>query len=180
MEIHHILVPVDFSTCSLQVAGGAGELARQTGARVTLLHVAELPEGLSASAIVQHEGQSMSARAWAEHGALERMRPFAEIARAHGATDPQLVVHAGPVAPTIQREAEALQADLILMGTHGRTGVARAVLGSVAEEVARHAQVPVMLVRRQPRPECGQTSCAWCHERSGTREEEELAGEDAG
>ncbi len=180
MRIQHILVPIDFSTCSLQVASGAGELAAQTGARVTLLHVAELPEGLAAQTPVQHEGREMSARAWAEHGALERMAPYGTAARAGGATTLELSVQAGPVAETIRREAESRGADLILMGTHGRTGVARAMLGSVAEEVTRHADVPVMLVRRHPRPECKATSCAWCHERTATVEEEDLRAESSG
>lgn len=179
MQIRHILVPVDFSTCSLQVAGGAGELARQTGARLTLLHVAEIPEGLSAGAKVRHEGREYTATEWAEHGATPRMERYVSAARGHG-VEPAVVVHSGPVAPTIAREAEQLGADLILMGTHGRKGLARAVLGSVAEEVARHANVPVMLVRRSPRPECNQTSCDWCHERAASREELELEDERAG
>lgn len=59
----------------------------------------------------------------------------------------ELHVVAGSAGPAIVEAARTLDADLIVMATHGRSGVARAILGSVADHVARHAACPVLLVR---------------------------------
>jgi len=176
MLIQKILVPVDFSSCSLQVAGSAAELARQTGAALTLLHVAELPEGLSPLAPVQRDGAEVQAGDLADQGAKTALRPYVLAVRAQG-VEPAVVVAHGPVAPLIARQASLEGADLIVMGTHGRAGLSRALLGSVAEEVAHSSTVPVLLVQRRPRPECHHASCAWCAQGSISPEEQVLRAE---
>lgn len=63
------------------------------------------------------------------------------------------------------------------MGSHGRQGVARALLGSVAEQTLRTPHVPVMRVRRQPRPESDHERCDWCQLGIRSDAERALAGE---
>lgn len=66
--------------------------------------------------------------------------------RASGATAETLVVDADSIHETILEVARERGADVIVMGTHGRTGLARAVIGSVADRVLRHSTIPVVLV----------------------------------
>ena len=73
------------------------------------------------------------------------------VARRAGVRVSSRLVEGAPVAEQIVRAARALRADLIVLGTHGRTGVARAVLGSVASRVVATASCPVLTVRSQAR-----------------------------
>jgi universal stress protein A len=163
MDIRTILVPVDFSTCSFSVAGQAGELAAKLGARVVILHVTELPPGLSADARVDVAGEQRVAAAYLSADARARLDRFTHAVRALG-VDAESLVEIGPIVPTVVAVADRMSVDLVVMGTHGRTGLARLMLGSVAEGVLHRVHAPVMLVRREPRPECGRQSCAWCAE----------------
>lgn len=81
--------------------------------------------------------------------AQARLDAAAGVAREAGIDAEAAIIehHTNRIGDVIVREAERWQADLIAMGTHGRRGVARALLGSVAEHVLRHAPVPVLLVR---------------------------------
>lgn len=161
MKITKMVVPIDFSTCSMLLVREAAELAVSVGATMTLLHVAELPAGLAAGARIHPDGPEVTAEEYVAQDAANRVQSFLELARSLGA-DAKVAVRVGAVVPQILAEAEG--ADLVVMGTHGRSGLARAVLGSVAEQVVRAGRVPVMLVRRQVRPECAHASCNWCHE----------------
>lgn len=146
-----ILVPVDGSPTSDRGLDEAIQLARLTGASVKLLHVIDLmtismaPETGAAltSQMVQlltEEGQQLLARAEA------RMKS------AGVGVETQLVESsAGRVCDQVVEEARRWPADLIVIGTHGRRGVGRLMLGSDAEQIARLSPVPVLLVRaRQP------------------------------
>lgn len=179
MNIQTILVPVDFSTCSMLVTRQAAGLAAKLGARVVVLHVATLPESLDAGAHVAPEGVDRTAGDYLVTDSLERLKPFVETAQELGAPA-EASVRLGPVVPTILAAADADRADLILLGTHGRTGLARVVLGSVAEGVAHKAHVPVMLVRRESRPECARESCEWCPHDDRSPAEKRLAAESTG
>ncbi len=161
MNIRTILVPVDFSACSMLVTQQGAGLATRLGANLIVLHVADLPTGLPPDTLVCPEGTEATAADYLIADCRSRLAPFVEAARALGATA-DLDVRVGPVVPTILSAAASTQSDLILLGTHGRTGLARLVLGSVAEGVAHQAHVPVMLVRRESRPECARQSCEWC------------------
>lgn len=176
MDIRRILVPVDFSTCSRLVVGRAASLAAKLGAHVVLVHVAEIPEGVGADTLVRPDGVAVAAGAFAVGGARSGMEGFVAEARHHG-VEPQVVVRTGPVVDTLLAVAEEERADLVVIGTHGRTGLARMVLGSVAEQVARRAHAPVMLVRREVRPECGRVSCDWCNHQDRSPEESALEAE---
>jgi nucleotide-binding universal stress UspA family protein len=144
----HILVPVDGSAASNKAIWTANEIAVRLNAELDFLHVVpdipmmSDPSGLS-PAVYNYEE-------WARALQLEGERVIANAKAA--ATAPKVraasVLASGQrIAQVITEAARTRQADLIVMGTHGRGGFDRLLLGSVAEGVAHHASVPVMLVR---------------------------------
>lgn len=145
MAYKRILVPVDGSPVALKGMKEAIKIAREGRGRVLLLHVVEeysafiSPEA-GASIVAVLDAMRVSGR-----------RTLARIARraAKSGVKSQSVLaenFGGRVADTIVAHAKRLRADLIVMGTHGRRGVKRALLGSDAELVVRHSTVPVLLV----------------------------------
>lgn len=138
----HLLVPVDYAGCAWQVVGHAARLAAAFGARVTLLYVVDPPSGVHLSDAVASDssvGAVLDAEAQDELSALTRAFPpevKVELRVLHGAP-----------APHILAEATRGGADLIVMGTHGRTGFSRLLVGSVAEQIMRAASVPVVIIR---------------------------------
>jgi universal stress protein A len=136
--ITRILVPTDFSRPSERALDYAHDLAQRFGASLHLLHVVNRPllgEGLAAEAYRSEKFESDMVR-----GTESRLRKLAPDA---AATD----VVFGYTAKAIVDWASRVDADLIVMGSHGRTGMAHLMLGSVAEAVVRTAQCPVLTVR---------------------------------
>ena len=145
MSYKRILVPIDGSATAKAGLKEALKLAKTAGARLRLLHVVDesplltLPEaGYSIDTIIDElkaSGQSVLAAA-------------AKTAAAQGAKcDSGLVESMGlRVADQITAEAKRWRADLIVIGTHGRRGVQRMLMGSDAELVVRNTTVPVLLV----------------------------------
>lgn len=134
----HILVPTDGSVGSAHVALQAIDLAEQYGATVHVLHVVDedlrgLVEGLSGEDELQSRGRE----------AIQRVERMAE---AHGVAV-ETSIEEGDPAATIVAYAERVDADLIVAGTHGRSGVERRLIGSVAERLVRTAECPVLTVR---------------------------------
>jgi nucleotide-binding universal stress UspA family protein len=148
MELRNILVPVDFSESAKEAAAHASFLAGQTGANVHLLHVVELGTTL-ADEIPEDVYETERERAY------ERLT--ATLWRNGDARTGELTVRPASremhTVDVILEQAEATSADVIVMGTHGRRGLRRMVLGSVAEEVSRRALCPVMLIR-EPEESC--------------------------
>lgn len=138
----HILVPVDGSEASTAALREALKLAKEQDAKVRLTHVYEpirhvVTEGfVDLTPAIRRQGEQILAEA------LTR-------AREAGVDATTTLVAAGNrrVPAAIVEEATAAGADLIAMGTHGRRGVERLLLGSVAEGVARRATVSVLLIR---------------------------------
>lgn len=145
-----ILCATDFSSCAEQAIDQAVRLARALGAELVLLHVAvEAPlfrEGLAGSEEVRRVFAAQ--RDWARATLEER----AAACRGAGVPTVALVVPGVP-AQEILSAAETEAADLIVLGTHGRGGFARWLLGSVADRVVRSARCPVLTVRELPREE---------------------------
>lgn len=143
-----ILVPTDFSTASDAAFAYAREIAARFGASVHLLHVLEEPVvtgTLGSEVFVPNANLHDQLRADAERQLDERL-PTPLKARLKATTD----VVMGPTAGTIVSVAEECGADLIVLGSHGRTGVAHLLLGSVAETVVRKAPCPVLTVPVRP------------------------------
>lgn len=140
-----ILHPTDFSSASRAAFARALTEARTGRAQLLVLHVLSpvVPlagEGYVAPAVYQQ--MSDAARAWAQKQ-LARLVAKAKAGRVRA----RGIVREGVVADQIVRVARAQRADLIVIGTHGRTGVARFFLGSVAARVAATAPCPVLTVR---------------------------------
>jgi nucleotide-binding universal stress UspA family protein len=140
LEVQRILCPVDCSPISTRALDHAVALASFYGARLTVLHVRAAVPGFNASSVPL---ATTYAPADEESGA--EMDRFLGPARAAGVAAEALLRFGDPV-PEILREAEALGPDLLVMGTHGRGGFERWVLGSVTEKVLRKAVCPVLTV----------------------------------
>ncbi|ROZ75419.1 universal stress protein [Ramlibacter sp. WS9] len=147
-----ILVAVDGSETSKRGLGEAVRLAKLTGGRLLLVHAID---DVSFAAAMGAYGMDLSGAVAGDWLADLREGGRAILreaeATAGAASVPAETVlgegFAGPVWEQLCKEAENWKADLIVLGTHGRRGVGRALLGSTAEMVARHATVPVLLVR---------------------------------
>jgi nucleotide-binding universal stress UspA family protein len=136
--IHNILHPTDFSPVSQAAFHVACSLALAQQARLVLLHV------LEPSATVYLGGVLIPGPG--EEVALARKKLEDLAAQAPGILT-TLVLTAGDTARDILRTAGEQHCDLIVMGTHGRSGLLRVLLGSVAEEVLRHSPYPVLTVK---------------------------------
>jgi len=139
-----ILVPTDHSRHSAEAISYAADLARRYEAAITLVYVFEpvtyaLPEGH----VMQSPPQLQEMQAAFE----QRLVAASADARAAGAPQVDAKVLTGPVATELTDFAEQGHFDLIVMGTHGRTGLRHLVLGSVAEKVVRTAPCAVLTVR---------------------------------
>lgn len=144
-----ILVAVDGSEPSNRAVATAMKLAREGRARLRIVHVADtLPPasvGVAGEMYVDVE-RYRDAVLSAGRDVLKRVGARARATRARTETALLETLTHDPSA-AIVAEAKRWRADLIALGTHGRTGLARLFLGSVAEGVARHAPVAVLLVR---------------------------------
>ena len=135
-----ILVPLDRSDLAETIVPLVADLARGAGATVRLLHVAPVPENLLSAEgrIIAFSDQEME-RLQAE--GLDHLKGVA----ARRGLPAECVVRFGDDADEILREAEACGANLIAVTTAGKSGLQRVAMGSVAEQVFRRAQVPVLL-----------------------------------
>jgi nucleotide-binding universal stress UspA family protein len=140
LSIHTILHPTDLSDCSRYAFRLAAMLAREQGARLVVLHVKPTLGPMVACREVLAE--------WEPDGSQEKLL---KILHRLQVADPKVQVEHrlmdGEGVPEILQQAEEIGADLIVMGTHGRTGLSRLLMGSVASEVLRKAQCPVVTVK---------------------------------
>ncbi|GAA4356287.1 universal stress protein [Variovorax defluvii] len=142
-----ILVPIDGSATSMRGLDEAVRLARLTGGAIRLIHVVdELKYVTGFESFAAYSGDIVPLMAQAGKEVLAQGRE--RVRRAGMEAESVLFTSlAGRVSELVVEQAKAWQADLIVIGTHGRHGVARALLGSDAEQVLRMAPVPVLLVR---------------------------------
>ena len=140
-----LLVPIDFSKFSREALRHARELAALTNARLDLVHVIE--ENMHPAFYVGGVGSVYNADPKIEEKARTRLWSFYE--RTGGVEAPHVDVHVmpGKASQKIPSLAEELESDLIVVSTHGRTGMERFFLGSVTEKVVRHATVPTLTVK---------------------------------
>jgi nucleotide-binding universal stress UspA family protein len=142
-NVKRILVPTDFSDPSADALATAMEFAAFSGATLDLVHVAveatyALPPPVDVATVPIDMTKVMNRAA--DNLAAEEARVRAaglpcETATLVGRPDPEIV-----------ERARSTRADLIIMGTHGRSGLAHALLGSVAERVVQHSPCPVLIV----------------------------------
>ena len=149
--ITRILVPVDFSSHSDRAFRYAVRLATRFGASMELLHVVDNPiasGALSAEVYVPDLPQILDNLLREAEKRLTALKSVAAGDGVYAATH----VLTGQPAHTIVEHARAGGFDLIVMGTHGRTGFSHLFVGSVAERVVRRAPCPVLTVRDMTRP----------------------------
>lgn len=149
-----MLVPVDFSECTPGQIDTAASYARRLGLGVTLLHVVDPPAGTGDVALEDCVG---GACLDAESEVL-----LEGFVRSVEGVEVETISRRGAPAETILAVAEELRPELVVLGTHGRRGVRRLLLGSVAEQVIRRAVVPVITLRTQHRPSCQAADCGTC------------------
>lgn len=143
-----VLVPLDYAGCGTAVAREAATLASALGASAVLLHVIDLPEGVPAESVVEAGGGArVSAEDLVEAEARTALQGLKGIFDLEGVPAYLHYGHGHDVAAVILEHAREIGASHIVLGTHGRTGLRRWVLGSVAEQVIRKAPCPVMTVR---------------------------------
>ena len=144
MEIRHILVPTDFSDSSTRALDDAVGLAQTFGAKLTLLHVVELPSYVTDGHAPVHVSLALR-----DHLQASAQRELAQLP-AKGSGAPVEIarrVVIGVPHQQILEIAAADRVDWIVMATHGRTGLSHLVLGSITERVVRTALCPVLTLR---------------------------------
>jgi nucleotide-binding universal stress UspA family protein len=149
IEIKRILCPIDFSDYSRRALDHAVAMARWYDSTITLLHVCSLVP-VPAYAPEAPVLQSMVLTPADRDELLASMKRFAED-EAGSDLPIQCETCEGTVTAAILAQAKAMASDLIVMGTHGRSGFERLVLGSVTEKVLRKAACPVLSVPRHVR-----------------------------
>jgi len=148
LEVKLILCPIDFSEFSVRAFRHAVSLADHYRARLVALHIVELWQHPAASFAVSAELYDQYFHVLRERARLE----LGEFVKkyAHDHVQPELVVDVGSAPDSILSYAETHQADVIVMGTHGRRGYDRLMLGSATDRVMRRAPCPVLAVYRPP------------------------------
>src|SRR5262245_45780995 len=147
-RIRRIMLASDFSTASRPALRNALELARSTRARLRLVHALG-----RMVAPMMGEGVNVSPATWnqieagARKAAQKQLDRLLQTARKSGVRATGLFVEGSPAADRIVRAARARRVDLLVLGTNGRTGLSRLVLGSVAARVIATASCPVLTVR---------------------------------
>lgn len=141
-----ILLPSDFSECSVEAARAARRLAERFGSRLIVLHVLDEPAVLDP--MFRGEVPLELLRGRMEQYALEGMKAFL-AAHFEGLPGVETRTASGVPYREIVREARECGAGLIVIGTHGRTGVEHVIFGSTAEKVVRMAPCPVLSVRQR-------------------------------
>ncbi len=146
MQIKSILLPTDFSECGNYALSYATSLARTFGASIICVHVIEpivptvgysgMTEPLPLADITEQ----------LEDSAERELPRLAECEECSGLDVEELIVH-GEAASEIVRVARDRQVDLVVISSHGRTGLGRIFFGSTAEAVVRHASCPVLVVK---------------------------------
>jgi nucleotide-binding universal stress UspA family protein len=140
LHLKSILVPIGFSDASLKALHYAVPFARQFGARLTLLHVVPPPPLIAEGGYVPLSGEETLP------AAEERLHKIAESIIGPGFTL-RALTRSGFVHDTVLRVASEEKVDLIILNTHGYTGLKHLLVGSTAENILHHAPCPVLIVR---------------------------------
>ncbi len=142
-DLRRILVPTDFTETSQHALDWAIALAERLGASVTVMHSYEIPMVSFPEGALIATPEIATRIADASRAALD-----STIQKRQGGRVPlDAILREGVAWDEINAVAESIDADLVVIGTHGRRGLARALLGSVAENVIRTAHRPIVTIR---------------------------------
>ncbi len=150
LAMKKILVPADYSDASRSALEYALLFAESFDARVEVLHVWEMPAFVRPDLVLWEEGTEEHRKPLHEVAELRATREMDEFLRPFAAPARKRItehVRSGDPVETIVDVATRGGADLVVMGTHGRSGLSHLVMGSVAEKVVRQAPCPVLTVR---------------------------------
>ena len=139
MRLSKILVPTDFSPSSQEALALAEVMARESGAEILIVHAQEQPVAYGSGELYYGLAEPDN-----EHirAMLEEVHPAdTNIRHEHH-------LLSGDVAYALTQFAEQEGVDLIVMGTHGRSGISRILMGSIAEAVVRNASCPVLTIKQ--------------------------------
>jgi universal stress protein A len=140
LSLRRILVPIDFSKNARQALRFAIPLASQFGARITLLHVVEpVVYPTDMAIVVTNEKTVLNSSRRQLVGLAQKLVPKKLCGK--------MIVRGGQPYFEITEAARKMKADLIVLTTHGYTGIKRVLLGGTAERIVRHAPCPVLTVR---------------------------------
>jgi nucleotide-binding universal stress UspA family protein len=148
LEIKLIVCPIDFSEFSIRAYDYALSLAEHYRAKLVAQHIVELSRYPYAEYVAAQGNYAEFCRTLREAG-KEKLREFVKN-HTHDQIEPELAVHEGTAPDSILSFAQERNADLIVMGTHGRRGYDRMVLGSVTNRVMRTAPCPVVAISKPP------------------------------
>lgn len=153
LRINKILYPTDFSRCANQVFPRALSLAKEYKAELHMLHAIVLNEDDPYNP-AYHFPDVDEIHTKLEEFAIDKMDSVIESYRADEIVDRKVQIRGIAPSSVILEYANSNDIDLIVMGTHGRRGVGRLLLGSVAEKIVHFAQCPVMTIResKEPKP----------------------------
>jgi len=146
MKLRSILLPTDFSECASYALSYAASLARDAGAAIVCVHVVEsvMPTvgytGITEPLPVSDISDQL------EDSATRELPKIADSEECAGLEIEEVIAHGDP-ASEIVRVARERGVDLIVISSHGRTGLGRILFGSTAEAVVRHASCPVLVVK---------------------------------
>ena len=151
-QLRRILLPTDFSGCASYAMPYAAAIARATKAKIICVHVVEpiVPTvgytGLAEPLPIADVSEQL------EDSAERELPKLAESEEYAGLEIEEVIVHGDPAAEIV-RVADERKVDLIVISSHGRTGLGRIIFGSTAEAVVRHAGCPVLVVKPPPQEE---------------------------
>lgn len=143
LNIKNILVPIDFSDCSRKALEYALPVARQFQAAITLLHVVHVNYYVTSSEYAAFDYPELIEDT--QRAGERRLAKLASSVRKRCSVT--TVIETGHPGSIIVDSAKKQRTDLIIISTHGRTGLKRVFLGSTAEYVVRYATCPVLIVR---------------------------------
>ena len=152
-----ILVPLDGSELAERAVRHAEEIARGTGAEVLLLQAVHIPMPIVPEAVLIAGGKAVEEAAREATVSLEKVAVALRVAGFRVRT----IVEERPPADAILHIAEREEVDAIVMSTHGRSGLSRLVMGSVAESVLHATRRPLLLVKPGPSAAAAQKGEDW-------------------
>jgi len=148
LSLRKILVPIDLSPASTLVLEQAQEFAAKFSATIDLLYVWTPPALLAPEALMTGVGVTeQPLNEWLSNNARDQLGKFESQARAEGIPVAASFCELGDPATAIVERAASGGYDLLVLGTHGRSGLSHLLMGSVAEKVVRRAHCAVLTVR---------------------------------
>lgn len=154
MKIRSILLPTDFSECANYALSYVCDFAREAKASIICLHVIEPVMPTVGYSGVTEPLPMADISEQLEESATRELPKIGQHEECSGLMVEEVIAH-GDAASEIVRVAGERKVDLIVISTHGRTGLGRMLFGSTAEQVVRHAPCPVLVVK-PPQEESGQ------------------------